>query len=133
VYNIVGVNLPTETAYSFIEQSEGFVLDDDPACAAEYISEPGFIWEDGIFFESEKFAPTRACSGDGTVPLTSLMHATNVWGATHIEILGAEHREMLKDPKFINAILRLVCGKEKGGAEGGVGGLSKLSEWGERK
>ena len=110
IYNIIGVNLPTEFAYNLIEQSEGFVLDEDENSGMEkLITNPGFTYSRGVYYESEKFSPNAASSGDGTVPLQSLMYATTAWGATHVEILGAEHRAMLKDPVFLRKVLEILC------------------------
>lgn len=116
IHNVYGVNLPTEFAYNLIEQSEGFVLDDDPSSTLEMealITSPGFQYRQGIYYEDPKLGGMKASSGDGTVPLASLTYATTAWGAIDVEIPGLEHREMLKDPKFLAAVLDIVCADPK--------------------
>ncbi|CAE8620650.1 unnamed protein product [Polarella glacialis] len=105
-----GVGLPTEVMYALrirtarlkpAELQTRFVLDDEAELATP--SEALTI-EGGIV---KALACKSSLSGDGVVPICSLDHCKSWAGSLHLQLLhleGAEHRDMLADPRFHRAI-----------------------------
>lgn len=115
IWNVIGVNYPTELAYALSEDSGRFVLsnEDGDKIFAKHIQHPGFSIDNGIISEVPTLSDnTFACSGDGTVPLSSLIYASRHWGAELKLVPNAEHREMLKDARVISSVIKIL-GKKK--------------------
>lgn len=115
MWNVYGINVKTETAFLMKETRNGLDLDtsDSPLF-------PGYEVSGGIVFETEntpQIGPKGfACSGDGTVPYASLAYPARKWAAhipelKTVEIPNAEHREILKDPLFLQTVLDIVAEK----------------------
>eukprot|EP01094_Clydonella_sp_ATCC50884_P026463 TRINITY_DN7262_c0_g1_i1.p1 TRINITY_DN7262_c0_g1~~TRINITY_DN7262_c0_g1_i1.p1 ORF type:complete len:1217 (-),score=447.96 TRINITY_DN7262_c0_g1_i1:241-3612(-) len=114
MYAIYGINLRTECVYFFKESKSKepvtkLVLDPD-----------GFIQHykcvNGIGYETKRTPQQdgRFCSGDGTVPYASLSHCRK-WQALDdidvriTELEKCEHRDILKDKRFVKHMIEYVC------------------------
>lgn len=129
VYAIYGINLPTEVGSVYARRAgmiystvmNQFDLDKYAKLDGNH---KGYKLYSGILLETSKTKQIvassdeteqtsyRRCSGDGTVPYWSLSHCRTWDKQCHVdvkEIDGAEHREILADKRFHEAIVNYVC------------------------
>ena len=123
IHAIYGVNLPTEigsiykrkdTYFSGSNLKNLYKLDSKAILAENHKHNHGYVVKGGILMETKKtpqaVAGGRKVSGDGTVPYWSLQHC-KTWASaqrevTVVEIDKAEHREILADARFHEALLQ---------------------------
>ena len=125
IYSIYGINLPTEVGCVYSRQDNCI---SDALLQSCYIEDPkatidedsGYKVKAGIIQETPKtkqklFGDVQV-SGDGTVPYWSLAHCKS-WQSDErevkvTEIDKAEHRGILADERFHEALLNYVCADE---------------------
>jgi len=122
IHAIYGVNLPTEIGCAYTRQDtcisdgklQSFYVPDKNAMICE---NSGYTISDGLIMETaetkQKAWGDIQVSGDGTVPYWSLAHS-KTWNSeerlvTVQELDGAQHRRILGDPRFHQALLNYVC------------------------
>jgi hypothetical protein len=126
VHSIYGINLPTEMAGVY-KRKDACLSNDrlrnlyklDSKATVDQAS--GYTVRGGLMFETKHTKQTvaggRCVSGDGTVPYWSLQHAKSWHGpsceVSVLELEGAEHREILADARFHQAVLD-YCRQEAG-------------------
>lgn len=126
---IYGVNLPTEVGAVYKLRKSCIETEGNAGnrhkldTHATINTETGFIVKGGILMETKetrqrvvfderyKDEQFRNSSGDGTVPYWSLQHV-NTWSNKCVvdidEIEGADHREILADPRFHDVVIAYV-------------------------
>ena len=127
VQAIYGTNLPTEVGgvyrhkHGMIDKGHlsNYYELDTSATLAQDATANGYRIQKGILEETKKTrqaivgsGETKTASGDGTVPYYSLQHVRN-WAKEGCEVQvteldGAEHREILADKRFHDALLSYV-------------------------
>ena len=116
LWNIHGINLPTEYFYFFRRNptTGGYELDKESDRTESF---HGYLIKDGIGYETKEayqdcIKATR--SGDGTVPYVSL-HYCHVWkndlNLIVDEIEGCEHRCILNNRLFFKKLIEYVAEK----------------------
>jgi len=113
LYNVYGVNVPTETVYFYKKVlSEKELYLDTTKLEGDPLS--GFFVKGGIGYECERKFPTKLTSGDGTVPYTSLSYADG-WKDKleykKFEIPNAEHQSSVCTEELFDIIVPIVCNK----------------------
>jgi len=122
IYSIYGINQPTEVGCVYSRQD--ICISDRllrscyiPDAKATIEKNSGYKVKAGIIQETpktkQKIFGDIQVSGDGTVPYWSLAHCKS-WRSDErevkvTEIDKAEHREILADPRFHEALLNYVC------------------------
>lgn len=124
IHAIYGVNLPTEIGAVYSRQDtclsesklESMYAPDSNATLGVDKKAPGYSLKGGILMETpatrQTVAGNRQVSGDGTVPYWSLQHCKTWHGPGHTvtvhELDKADHREILADARFHDALLKYV-------------------------
>eukprot|EP00529_Nitzschia_sp_RCC80_P014051 CAMPEP_0113478794 /NCGR_PEP_ID=MMETSP0014_2-20120614/20950_1 /TAXON_ID=2857 /ORGANISM="Nitzschia sp." /LENGTH=746 /DNA_ID=CAMNT_0000372017 /DNA_START=517 /DNA_END=2757 /DNA_ORIENTATION=- /assembly_acc=CAM_ASM_000159 len=123
IHAIYGINLPTEVGGAYKRKDTCISVNDldslyEPDTRASIDKKStGYQMKGGILFETPDSTQRvvggkqRNVSGDGTVPYWSLEHSKSWNGidgrvVTVVELEKAEHREILADPRFHEAILQ---------------------------
>ena len=121
VFAIFGVNRPTELGAVYRRRC--LLVQDDHRIqklhtldsSARLVSNKGGLnLKGGVLMETEKGAGK---SGDGTVPFWSMDHC-RTWQSDSckvkvVELQGADHREILADPRFHRTVIDYVTSKSK--------------------
>lgn len=124
IHAIYGINLPTEIGTVYCRQDtclsehklECLYAPDSKATLGNAAASNQYSLKGGILKETpttkQSVSNNRQVSGDGTVPYWSLQHCRNWHGPNHTvtvhELDKAEHREILADPRFHDAVLKYV-------------------------
>lgn len=127
---VYGINLPTEVGAMYKRQKAVvhradtmlnlYNIDTASRLPTNEEHGHGFVVEDGIVkelpFTRQQISPGnyKHISGDGTVPYWSLQHVQSWQNECNVsveELEGAEHREILADPRFHEILLDYVCTK----------------------
>jgi len=113
---IYGINLPTETIYFYRASEQSgrervTALELDPEASVK-----NYKCNNGIGYETRKTRQPdgRSCSGDGTVPYASLSYCRKWDGTPGLELKvtefeKGEHRDILKDKRFVNQMIEYLC------------------------
>jgi hypothetical protein len=127
LYAVYGVNLPTEVAY-FYSKTEG---KDGVSMAKSLDRTPfeGYTVQHGVVYETEDTQQPpvathgklpRCCSGDGTVPFTSLAYCKewekDIPELKISELEKVEHRSMLNNRTFFFKLMEYVSNVPAGAA-----------------
>lgn len=128
IHAIYGINLPTEIGGAYKRKDTCFsdtrlesLYEPDTKARIDKAS-TGYLMKGGILFETPESKQRvvgnkiRQVSGDGTVPFWSLEHSKSWNGiggrvVTVQELEKADHREILADPRFHEAVIKYCRAK----------------------